>query len=284
MMVRIFLLIPICLTLLSCVSNASKHEAREKDALGNLSTMSAQCKSDIKSNYPKHWTICHSAGLPENLEDFTKDYLQIKSFLSDSQVYACGFVFDKQEECSNLVISKISTSIPYFAEPFSQSEKNYRILTAKLLAKEITIANFNKLNLQLIASFYKRLDEVKKSELALQKEQDEKETRERNEKITNFLWRLAAASCTLSTHGCSGSSSTSTGSGCSCECVNGQMTPLCSSTLDIPPICTGTCPLAMPGIAPISSPDMPPLGTKTCSNEQVYNSTTYQYEWRKVCY
>jgi hypothetical protein len=71
---------------------------------------------------------------------------------------------------------------------------------------------------------------------------------------------------------------------CVCRCVNGQMQPLCSSTLDLPPICPPTlCPLVPPSIAPIAPPALPPLGTTYCSQQQVLNPYTRQYEWRRVC-
>jgi hypothetical protein len=37
---------------------------------------------------------------------------------------------------------------------------------------------------------------------------------------------------------------------CTCQCVNGRMQPLCSSSLDLPPICP-------PAICPIISPSRP---------------------------
>ena len=34
---------------------------------------------------------------------------------------------------------------------------------------------------------------------------------------------------------------------CTCQCVNGQMQPLCSSAIDLPPICPPTiCPITAP--------------------------------------
>jgi hypothetical protein len=72
--------------------------------------------------------------------------------------------------------------------------------------------------------------------------------------------------------------------GCVCRCTNGQNVPLCSSTLDLPPICPPTvCPIQPPSIAPIQSPQLPPLGTQNCQQQQVLNPYTHQYEWRRVC-
>lgn len=72
---------------------------------------------------------------------------------------------------------------------------------------------------------------------------------------------------------------------CVCQCVNGQVVPLCDSTLDIKPICAPRiCPITPPSVEPINPPVIPPIGTKTCSMEQVYNEWTGTYEWKQVCY
>jgi len=71
---------------------------------------------------------------------------------------------------------------------------------------------------------------------------------------------------------------------CMCTCVNGQPEALCSSTMDLPPICSPQiCPIMSPSIAPIPQPYLPPLGTSSCYNQQVLNTYTNQYEWRQVC-
>lgn len=71
---------------------------------------------------------------------------------------------------------------------------------------------------------------------------------------------------------------------CVCRCTNGQNVPLCSSTLDIPPICPPqVCPIEPPSVAPIQSPQLPPLGTQNCWQQQVLNPSTNQYEWQRVC-
>lgn len=71
---------------------------------------------------------------------------------------------------------------------------------------------------------------------------------------------------------------------CTCQCVNGTVTPLCSSTLDISPICSPViCPITPPSIAPINPITIPPIGTSNCSMQQVYNNHTRQYEWRQIC-
>ena len=71
---------------------------------------------------------------------------------------------------------------------------------------------------------------------------------------------------------------------CVCTCVNGEVTALCSSTLDIAPICAPRiCPLTPPSIAPIQSPKLNPLGTTSCRQMQVLNPYTFRYEWKRVC-
>lgn len=70
---------------------------------------------------------------------------------------------------------------------------------------------------------------------------------------------------------------------CQCACVNGQMQSLCSSSLDLPAMCMGLCPLAPPSIQPLPSLQIPPIGTQQCTQKQVLNPSTGRYEWRSVC-
>lgn len=71
---------------------------------------------------------------------------------------------------------------------------------------------------------------------------------------------------------------------CVCRCVNGEVRALCTSTLDIQPICSpAICPIVPPSIAPIQGPMIPPLGTQGCRQVQVLNPTTGQYQWRTIC-
>jgi len=72
---------------------------------------------------------------------------------------------------------------------------------------------------------------------------------------------------------------------CVCRCVDGEMQPLCSSSsIDLPPICPMTaCPMAPPSVAPIRPMQITPLGASQCSQQQVMNPATRQYEWRRVC-
>ena len=71
---------------------------------------------------------------------------------------------------------------------------------------------------------------------------------------------------------------------CVCRCVDGEMRPLCSNSIEIPPICPPTvCSITPPSIAPIQAPRVPPIGTTNCRQAQVLNPRTGQYEWREVC-
>jgi hypothetical protein len=71
---------------------------------------------------------------------------------------------------------------------------------------------------------------------------------------------------------------------CVCRCVDGQVQPLCESSIDLPPICPATvCALPLPLAKPIEPPALPPLGTTKCSPRQVLDPDTGQYEWQSVC-
>jgi hypothetical protein len=72
---------------------------------------------------------------------------------------------------------------------------------------------------------------------------------------------------------------------CVCQCVNGEVEALCSSTIDVPPVCAPrVCPIVPPKVEPITPPTVPPVGTSRCQMVQVYDDETGQYVWRKVCY
>ncbi len=71
---------------------------------------------------------------------------------------------------------------------------------------------------------------------------------------------------------------------CRCACVNGSVQALCSSSIDIQPICPPqVCPITPPSVRPVEIPIVPPIGTSSCRNEQVYNSQKAQYEWKQIC-
>jgi hypothetical protein len=69
---------------------------------------------------------------------------------------------------------------------------------------------------------------------------------------------------------------------CVCRCVDGQMQPICSSTLDIAPMCMGICGAPPPSIAPIAPLGLPPLGTTDCRMAQVC-SPFAGCRWQRVC-
>jgi hypothetical protein len=71
---------------------------------------------------------------------------------------------------------------------------------------------------------------------------------------------------------------------CVCRCIDGEMQPLCESSVDVPPVCPATiCALVPPSVTPMQPPVVPPVGTSQCSQRQVLNPTTRRYEWRSVC-
>ena len=71
---------------------------------------------------------------------------------------------------------------------------------------------------------------------------------------------------------------------CTCQCVDGQMQPLCSSVMDLPPICPPTIcsPLPAPTIAPLMPPTLPPLGTSSCRQAQICDNYG-NCRWQQVC-
>ena len=71
--------------------------------------------------------------------------------------------------------------------------------------------------------------------------------------------------------------------GCTCQCVDGQMQPLCGSSMDLPPLCPPTiCPLAPPSIAPLNPLTLPPLGTSQCGQAQVCDRSG-NCRWQQGC-
>ena len=71
---------------------------------------------------------------------------------------------------------------------------------------------------------------------------------------------------------------------CFFRCMNGEVQPICRSSLDVPPPCAPqVCPVVPPSIEPITAPRVPPVGTTSCRQVQVHNPRTMQYEWREVC-
>jgi hypothetical protein len=73
--------------------------------------------------------------------------------------------------------------------------------------------------------------------------------------------------------------------GCYCACMNGANQPICSSAIDVRPICgPAICPIEPPAISPILPLKIPPLGTQTCVPQQVWDQNLRQYVWKRICY
>ena len=72
---------------------------------------------------------------------------------------------------------------------------------------------------------------------------------------------------------------------CVCKCINGEVQPICSSTMDLAPMCNNQmCPVTSMSIQPETPiTTQIPMGATSCQNEQVYNSYTGQYEWKMIC-
>lgn len=70
---------------------------------------------------------------------------------------------------------------------------------------------------------------------------------------------------------------------CICQCVDGEMEPLCESSIDLRPICPLTmCPIVAPSTAPIDTPTIPPPGTSQCKPARVCD-TFGNCRWQRVC-
>lgn len=79
------------------------------------------------------------------------------------------------------------------------------------------------------------------------------------------------------------STATAVRADCICECVNGAMQPVCSSSIDVPPICPPrVCPIAPPSIPPIDPPVVPPVGTSDCRSRRVCDEWGH-CTWRMMC-
>ena len=71
---------------------------------------------------------------------------------------------------------------------------------------------------------------------------------------------------------------------CICSCVNGQVQPICSTAIEVRPVCgPRVCPIVPPSVQPIPAPRVPPIGTSKCGPKQVWNPSTGMYEWRVIC-
>ena len=71
---------------------------------------------------------------------------------------------------------------------------------------------------------------------------------------------------------------------CQCRCVNGSVQAICTSSIDVRPVCSPrVCQIRTPSVKPVQPPRVPPVGTKSCRQVQVLNEYTRRYEWKTVC-
>ncbi len=69
---------------------------------------------------------------------------------------------------------------------------------------------------------------------------------------------------------------------CDCRCIDGESQPVCTSSLEVPPICSRQdCPVS-PSMTPIG-PVNPSVGSGQCHTVQVYNRRTGRYDTRPLC-
>lgn len=71
---------------------------------------------------------------------------------------------------------------------------------------------------------------------------------------------------------------------CNCACVDGDMQPICTTSIEITPICPpSVCPLAPLAVTPIQPPTIPPVGASYCYPAQVLNPHIKRYQWQQLC-
>jgi len=71
---------------------------------------------------------------------------------------------------------------------------------------------------------------------------------------------------------------------CQCTCVNGDVRAICSSSIDLEPICPPrVCPIVPPSVQPVNPPRVPPVGTSRCYQRQIWDEQRHRYVWRQVC-
>jgi len=69
---------------------------------------------------------------------------------------------------------------------------------------------------------------------------------------------------------------------CDCRCIDGQAQAVCSSSLEVPPLCSGqSCPVS-PSMTPVA-PLGGAVGDSICDTVQVFNPRTRRYESRQAC-
>jgi hypothetical protein len=78
--------------------------------------------------------------------------------------------------------------------------------------------------------------------------------------------------------------SVATHAACQCACVNGHVEAICSSAIEVRPICAPVvCPIVPPAVTPIAPPRVPPIGTSYCAPRQVYDPASGRYVWKELC-
>jgi hypothetical protein len=74
-------------------------------------------------------------------------------------------------------------------------------------------------------------------------------------------------------------SSSAATAACVCRCVDGEVRTICASPADSRPLCAqNVCPLASPS-RPLDVYPSQPIGRPGCSQQQVLNPRTGQYQW-----
>ena len=96
---------------------------------------------------------------------------------------------------------------------------------------------------------------------------------------------IRAALCVAATLVALPSLSGAAGASCVCRCLNGKAQPVCSSSTDIPPLCSATtCPMSTPRVSPQDAQQPKPAVKPGCTIRQVYNPQTGRHEWGQICH
>jgi hypothetical protein len=70
---------------------------------------------------------------------------------------------------------------------------------------------------------------------------------------------------------------------CVCRCIDGEARAICGNRYDSKPVCAqNVCPLVTPS-RPVDTYPAQPIGRPGCSQQQVLNPRTGQYQYRQVC-
>jgi hypothetical protein len=69
---------------------------------------------------------------------------------------------------------------------------------------------------------------------------------------------------------------------CECRCVDGESQAVCTSSFEVPPICSSqSCPVS-PSMTPVG-PINPSVGSGLCDTVQVFNRRTGHYDTKQLC-